>query len=208
MGQVTVRALGAGDWSLVAELFGARGACGGCWCMWWRVARGGREWELRKGARNRDALRAAIEAGQVHAVVALADGEPVGWCSLGPRGDFPRLENSRVLRSEPVPGLWSVVCFFVPTPWRRSGVARALLAGAVELARDAGASALEAYPVVPKGTPVPAAFAWTGVPSLFERAGFVHQRRPDETRPIYRLRLRRDAEAGVEGPGAAPRPAK
>ena len=27
------------DWDDLARLFGARGACGGCWCMWWRLAR-------------------------------------------------------------------------------------------------------------------------------------------------------------------------
>lgn len=32
--------LTAEAWSDFEELFGRRGACGGCWCMWWRFARG------------------------------------------------------------------------------------------------------------------------------------------------------------------------
>jgi hypothetical protein len=24
-------------WHDLEQLFGTRGACGGCWCMWWRV---------------------------------------------------------------------------------------------------------------------------------------------------------------------------
>ena len=27
-------------WSDLEQLFGARGACGGCWCMWWRLSAG------------------------------------------------------------------------------------------------------------------------------------------------------------------------
>ena len=26
-------------WADLEELFGENGACGGCWCMWWRLKR-------------------------------------------------------------------------------------------------------------------------------------------------------------------------
>src|SRR5215203_724128 len=102
-GALEVRALERTDWKTVAELFGENGACGGCWCMWWRVERGGKTWDEAKGAKNRARL---VRSGSVHAMLALADGEAVGWCSFGPRPSFPRLARSRVLQREAPENTW------------------------------------------------------------------------------------------------------
>jgi GNAT superfamily N-acetyltransferase len=154
--------------------------------MWWRVPKGGKTWEEAKGRRNRDRMRRLVRAGAVHAVLAFSGDEPVGWCSVGPRETFPRLETVKALR-RPVPeGTWSVVCFFIPARWRGKGVATRLLEAATKLAFEHGARAVEGYPVVPRGKTMPAAFAWTGVPALFERAGYGKLPGEGTTRPIYR----------------------
>ncbi|MEW6744718.1 MAG: GNAT family N-acetyltransferase [Planctomycetota bacterium] len=192
--RLQVRDLEPSDWAAVEELFGANGACGGCWCMYWRLERGGKLWEERKGAPNKGAFKKLITAGAVHACLAFAGEEPVGWCCAGPRSDFPRLERSRVLRTDADEHTWSVVCFFIPARWRGRGVATALLEQAVKLAKKRGAHALEGYPVrstKAPGSRIPAAFAWTGVPSLFEKAGFEDVTPAAGTRPIYRRELRR-----------------
>jgi GNAT superfamily N-acetyltransferase len=185
--KLRVRPLRRGDWKIVETLFTQRGACGGCWCMWWRVERGGRLWEFSKGEPNRRALKQRIEKDEVHAVLAFADGAPVGWCSFGPRTTFPRLETVKALRGRYPDDTWSIVCFFVPARWRGRGIATALLDAAAERAFQLGAGRLEGYPVVPKekSKPVPAAFAWTGVPSLFRKAVFRRRRRAASLRPIY-----------------------
>ena len=36
-------------WPDFERLFGANGACGGCWCMSWRIEKG-EKWEEVKGA--------------------------------------------------------------------------------------------------------------------------------------------------------------
>ena len=186
-----IRPVGRGDWKLVAQLFGDNGACGGCWCMWWRVERGGKTWEAAKGATNRQRLQRLLASDRVHAVLALDGEEPVGWCSFGPRASFPRLLNSRVLQrplaaaDEP---LWSIVCFFIAARRRGRGVATRLLAAAAARAFALGARTLEGYPVETRdGKPSPAAFAWTGVPPLFARAGFRRIARSAGMRPIYVL---------------------
>ena len=50
---IFTRPLSCDDWTTVAALFGTNGACGGCWCMWWRRPRGGKLWEECKGAKNK-----------------------------------------------------------------------------------------------------------------------------------------------------------
>ncbi|MCW5729386.1 MAG: GNAT family N-acetyltransferase [Alphaproteobacteria bacterium] len=183
-GSYELRALRPGDWPLVERLFGSNGACGGCWCMWWRLPRGGKAWEAAKGEGNRRALQRLVEQGACRAILAFQDGEPVGWCSFGPREDFPRIANSRKLRrARPAP--WSVNCFFIDRAHRKRGLSGLLLAAASEAAFRAGASAIEGYPVLPRDGDFPGTFAWTGLPGAFERAGF---RRMDEdagARAIY-----------------------
>lgn len=175
MSDWTVRALAAGDWPVVEALFGPRGACAGCWCMYWRLA-GKAAWEAGKGEGNRAAFRALVESGGATGVLAFGEGgEAVGWCAVGPRAGFERVERSRALSRAGVgEGTWSLNCFYIPAKWRGRGVARALLAGAVELAFSRGAAEVEAYPVPPpaSGGRVPATFAYTGPLTMFEAAGF------------------------------------
>ena len=192
--RLSVRDLTQDDWPILAALFGERGACGGCWCMYWRV-RGGVTWEKNKGASNRRAFRGLVQSGAVHGCLAFAAGEPVGWCNLGPRGDFSKLQRSRVLRGagldEERDNVWAVTCFYIPAAWRRQGIATRLLLHAVDLARRSRAPALEGYPVRSDTRRVPAAFAWTGVPTLFRRAGFREVTPKGGSRLIYRKTLGR-----------------
>ncbi len=185
--ELVIRPLTSDDWPQLARLFGANGACGGCWCMWWRVPKGGKTWDEAKGAKNRDRFRRLVKAGKVHGVLAFAGEEPVGWCAFGPRADFPRIQSVKALRGEAEAATWAVVCFYIPSRWRGRGVASALLAAATKQAFALGARKVEGYPVVPKeeDKEIPAAFAWTGVPVLFERAGYAERERPATTRPIF-----------------------
>lgn len=105
-------------------------------------------------------------------MVAYVDGMPVGWCGLGPHGEFERLVRSRTIPPPHDPSTWSVVCFLVRPGFRRRGVATALLEGAAEYACRAGAPSIEGYPVDAEGQRVDATFAYVGTTSLFERVGF------------------------------------
>lgn len=181
-----MRALTRADGPLIERLFGTHGACGGCWCMLWRAPYGGARFAADQGEPNRRALLDGIAAGRVHGVLALRDGAPVGWASVGPKADFPYFARSRVLHDPaPDPRTWSVTCLFVPARERGAGIATALLRGAVALARRAGAARLEGYPVEPRAGRVPAAFAWTGVPALFAAVGFRPAPRPPGARAIW-----------------------
>ncbi|HEX8693813.1 MAG TPA: GNAT family N-acetyltransferase [Longimicrobium sp.] len=171
-------------WADLEELFGARGACGGCWCMWWRLPRS--QYTEQKGEGNRRALRALVDSGRVPGILAYADGRPVGWCAVEPREAYPALERSRNLRRVDDEPVWSVTCFFVARGWRRRGVTARLLRAAVEHVRARGGRVVEGYPVEPRRDGVPGAFAWTGFASAFRRAGFVEAARRSDSRPVMR----------------------
>lgn len=202
--KVRVRPVRASDWELVEELFGERGACGGCWCMAWRLSR--KRWEAGRGPSNRRALKRLVETGAPPGVLALAGGRAVGWCSAGPRADFVALETKRSLATDGDEHTWSVTCFFVAKDWRRHGLGRRLLDGAVRLARAHGASRLEGYPAAPPraGGDLPAAFAWTGLPSVFEQCGFTRRGDAPGKRPFYVRSFRRRKSRRV-APDAARR---
>jgi GNAT superfamily N-acetyltransferase len=172
--------------------------------MAWRLPQ--KTWEARKGAANRRALKRLVGADRASGVLAFVrqetagtrgrgtaarrvarEGEPVGWCSVGPRADFAGLAARRSLATAWDERTWSVTCFFIAREWRGRGVAARLLEGAVALARARGATRLEGYPALPPraGGALPAAFAWTGLPALFERAGFEALDETPGKRPIY-----------------------
>ena len=171
---ISIRRVRPRDRAVIEALFGARGACAGCWCMHWRLERGGQLWREMQGEPNRRAFLKLLAANRVRAVIALADSEAVGWCSFGPRSDFPKLERSRVFhRASPSPDSWAIVCFFIKAGWRGKGIATALLTAATKEALGAGAAEIEGLPALhAEGRKLAAAFAWTGVPEMFEAAGY------------------------------------
>jgi len=170
-------------------LFGERGACGGCWCMWWRLDR--KTFDAGKGAKNRRAMKKVVDSGEVPGILVYRSGVPIGWCALAPRERYPRLARSRVLAPVDERPVWSVVCFFVAKPWRRRGITRALLEAAVAWAGEHGARIVEGYPVVARRGAMPDAFAYTGLPGAFEKAGFREVARRSPSRPIVRREIRR-----------------
>lgn len=129
--------------------------------------------ELPLAARHRSALmRERVREGPAPGMLAYIDGEPIGWCGIGPRSEFTRLQRSRTIRAVDDLAVWSVVCFLVRPGFRRRGVAAALLAGAVAYAKECGAPALEGYPVDSAGARIDTTFAYVGTTALFEPAGF------------------------------------
>jgi GNAT superfamily N-acetyltransferase len=174
-------------WDDLLGLFGARGACGGCWCMYWR--RSAADYERGKGRGNREAFRRLVARGEAPGVLAYAGGLPIGWCAVAPREAYPRLERARVLKRIDDTPVWSVVCLFVAKQHRRRGVSIALLQGAAEFAASRGARILEGYPVEPRHGPLPDPFVWTGTAAAFRAAGFREAARRSPTRPIMRRTL-------------------
>jgi GNAT superfamily N-acetyltransferase len=179
-------------WDDIAEFFGEAHGELGCWCQYWRKSSS----EYRKGgAGSGEAnLRPQVQQGPTPGMLAYSDGELVGWLGLWPRQDFERLVRSRTIPKIDEKPVWSIVCFMVKVGHRRKGVSKALLEGAIGLARNEGISTLEAYPLDPEGTRVDVNFGYVGFTHMFEEAGFVRIMETDsksarKTRWLMRLDL-------------------
>ncbi len=187
MAELTFRPVTPERWGDLERLFGPHGACDGCWCMWWRLKRS--EFARQHGQANRRALKAIVEAGRVPGILAYRGAEPVGWCSVAPREEFPVLDRSPTLKRVDDRPVWSIVCFYAAPSERGRGISRSLIEAAVEHARRGGAQAVEAYPLDPQAAKAFVLEAFTGVESTFHNAGFSEVARRSPRRSIVRRYL-------------------
>jgi GNAT superfamily N-acetyltransferase len=166
------------------NLFGARGACGGCWCMFWKLPN--KDYQLLTGDGTHQMQKSLVEQGVTPGILAFEDGVPVGWIAVEPRSEYPRLARSRVLKPVDQAEVWSVTCFFTARSHRRKGVTVELLQQAIKFVDSKGGKIVEGYPVEAKDRNAPAPFVYTGLPGAFLKAGFVEVARFSATRPIFR----------------------
>jgi GNAT superfamily N-acetyltransferase len=179
----TFSSLTRGNWDDLVALFGDKGACGGCWCMYWRSKAS--DYNRLKGEGNKKAFR-KLAMKTSPGIIAYADGQTAGWCAVAPRSEYVRLEKSRVLKPVDDQPVWSISCFFIHKEFRNKGLSKQLLSSAVDFAVSNGAKIVEGYPVELKTGKMPDVFAWTGFSKTFIKAGFKEVERRSEGRPIMR----------------------
>lgn len=182
----TFKPLAPARWNDFEILFGNNGACGGCWCMTWRLAP--KDFREKKGAGNKRAIRKLVESGRPPGILAYAGREAVGWIAVAPRAEYIRLQGSKVLAPVDDQPVWSVSCFFVRKDFRNHGLTIQLLDAAAEFARKQGAKIIEGYPY-DLSEKMPPPFVWTGLAASFTKAGFIEAARRSKTRPIMRKKI-------------------
>ena len=173
-------------WDDFVTVFGQNGACGGCWCMYWRTH--SKDWASKIKEPNRLAMKALVDSGREPGLIAYVDGAPAAWVSVGPREDFPTLNNSRILKAVDDQPAWGIVCFFIHRNFRRKGLMRPLIDAAVEYAHSKGAKIVEAYPTEPEKK-MESSSLFMGVIDPFIEAGFVEAARRSPNHPVMRLIL-------------------
>jgi GNAT superfamily N-acetyltransferase len=141
-----------------------------CWCLTYRLTSS--EFNSLRGQERPDRLRRLCEQDIAPGVIAYVDGEPAGWCAMGPREEMGRLRRSRTIqRLDDLP-VWSIVCFVVKVGYRKQGLSLHLLQGAIDYAASLDVGMLEAYPIETDGQRVGSTFAFVGTTNLFASAGF------------------------------------
>ena len=127
-------------------------------------------------------MAALAERPAAPGLVAFAEGEPVGWIAVGPRGEYARIEASRATPRVDGVDVWVVPCITVRTAYRGKGITLPMIRAAVGYAAGQGAPAVEAYPRADDGR-VGDDSAYFGTEAMFRRAGFARVRGPLANRP-------------------------
>jgi predicted GNAT family acetyltransferase len=182
---LTFEPLTKANWKIFVQLFGTKGACGNCWCMYYRlkpqVFKAGK---LNDG--NKNAMKEFVWAGLPAGIMAFYKEEPIAWCAFAPREDFIKLENSKVHKRIDNETVWSIPCTFIAKNYRKKGVSLALLKGVIDYAKANGIKIIEAYPTIPTQEKLPDSFAWIGLYKSFEKAGFKIVDQTSKYRPMVR----------------------
>lgn len=117
-----------------------------CYCMETHRHHTDEEWSSRTGADNRADMQRMIVDGQVTALLAYADGAPVGWCNYGETTRLSGVMSKLNLDAAEHAGVGSISCFVIAAPYRGHGLATRLLDAAVDRLKAKGMNAVEAYP--------------------------------------------------------------
>ncbi|MBN8995664.1 MAG: GNAT family N-acetyltransferase [Rhizobiales bacterium] len=168
----------AATWPRFEAFFSGPGAPKHCWCMVWR--RTSEEAKLQDGADRKRMMKARVEAGTPVGLLASIGEQTVGWVSIGPRESHRNLGGPPAEEGERI---WSLACFYVPRRFRGQALVRRLIVGAVDHARSAGATLVEAYPV-DEDAP---SYRFMGFVGTFLDAGFHPAGRAGVRRHVMRL---------------------
>jgi GNAT superfamily N-acetyltransferase len=173
------------NWTKFVKLFGENGACGNCWCMYYRLSKNDfAEGKIDEG--NKRAMKEIVWANKAAGLLGFYEGEAIAWCAFAPREDFMKLERSRVHKRIDNLKVWSVPCFFIHKDFRRNGISVELLKGVIKYAASIGIEIIEAYPAIPTKEKLPDSFLWIGLYKSFERSGFEIVDRTSKNRPMVR----------------------
>lgn len=183
--QLTFEPLNKENWPKFVQLFGEKGACGNCWCMYYRLAKTDfNEGKVNDG--NKDAMHELVKENKPTGIMGFYEDEPIAWCAFSPREDFIKLQKSRVHKPIDNEKVWSIPCFFIDKKFRRLGVSIEMLKGIIRYAREMNIRIIEAYPTIPTQEKLPDSFAWISLYKSFQRTGFEIVDRTSKNRPMVR----------------------
>lgn len=192
---VTLVPANEAPWEDLQAVFGTRGNGARCQCQRYRLQPGESfgSFPVEERAHR---LRMQTDSGhpesaETSGLVAYLDVTPVGWGAVAPRSSYDGLRRAfRVpwdgRDEDPADAsVWAVTCLFTRAGHRKRGVSRALARAAVDHARERGARALEAYPILT--TDVIAEELHVGTARTYADAGLVEVARPSRRRAVMRI---------------------
>ncbi len=134
------------------------------------------------GPRRRAEMTRLARRRRAPGLLAFEGEAPVGRIAVAPRGEFARVDASRVTPRFDDLDVWVIPCITVAKVARGRGLAVRLIAAAVAHAGEHGAPAVEAYPRAGAAR-TGDDNAYFGTEPLFRRAGFRVLRGPIEGLP-------------------------
>src|SRR4051812_19070394 len=116
--QLTFEPLTEKNWNKFEELFGNKGACGNCWCMFFRLKRADFD-EGKIDGGNKQAMQNLVYRNEPTGLLGFYRERPIAWCAFAPREHFIKFEKSRIHKRIDDKSVWSIPCFFIDKHFRR-----------------------------------------------------------------------------------------
>lgn len=174
-------------------IYGTRGVRVVCRCQRYKL---GRKESFRGGTaaglrlRQLEQARCGRPGKPTSGLVGYLDDEPVAWCAVEPRADYPGLvrvfrvpwdgrDEDRTDRS-----VWAITCLYTRAEYRGRGISRVMAAAAVGFASDNGAAAVEAYPITHGALTDE---RHVGTPATFRAADLRDVHQPSPRRLVMRI---------------------
>jgi GNAT superfamily N-acetyltransferase len=184
------------SWPDLQAIFGVNGYPGHCYCQHFKIR--DQDWRAASDADRRDRLREQTQCGDARAsattgLVGYLGTEPVAWVAVEPRTGYPRLPWVRTVwagrrEDKADDSVWAVTCFVTRTGYRKRGITYAMAAATIDFARERGARALEAYPMIIRpGEEITWGELYVGTRQVFADAGFTEVSWPSPRRVVMRV---------------------
>ena len=194
--QLSIIPANQASWADLQAVFGTADYPGMCYCQHYKTR--DCHWSSLSGEERHRRLREQTRCDNPRArttsgLVAYLGPEPVGWVAVEPRTAYPRLPKVRTVWSgrqedKTDDGVWAVTCFVTRKGYRKRGITYALAAATVGFARDQGARALEAYPMITSpGKEITWGELHVGSRQVFADAGFTEVSHPSPRRVVMRM---------------------
>jgi len=186
------------EWSDIQAIFGDHGWPHTCQCQWFKLPAkqfSAASWQQLEQLQRETTHCGEPSADATTGLVAYLDDEPAGWVAVEPRVNYVRMRAQRIPwlgrdEDKSDPDVWAITCFVTRIGFRGRGLMAELTAAAVAYARDRGAAAIEAYPLIVRpGERLGWGELFVGARSVFDAAGFTEVSRPSERRAVMRLAL-------------------
>jgi GNAT superfamily N-acetyltransferase len=202
--QLTIVPANEASWDELAAIFGNADYPGLCQCQRLKVP--GWIWRDSTLEERIAMFRVQTACGKPDAaatsgLVVYVDGEPAGWVAVEPRTAYPKLRTSRIPWSgrdedKNDDGIWAVTCFAVRKGYRGRGLTYPLARATIDFARERGARALEAYPMITQpGREITWGEVHVGTRQVFEHAGFEEVSHPTVRRVVMRIDFEQEGDA-------------
>jgi ribosomal protein S18 acetylase RimI-like enzyme len=145
-----------------------------CYCHFYEVPPA-IDWPSLTALQNRIAMQSRIAVGEMEGYLAYEGASVVGWLNVQPRHRLPHCFERMGVEPPPITCLPSeaavIVCFVIAPTYRRRGVARSLLSGAIHSLAARGFRLVDAFPFK-AGDSQDAADHYHGPLSLYLAHGF------------------------------------
>ncbi|MGS1108313.1 GNAT family N-acetyltransferase [Achromobacter anxifer] len=156
----------------------------GCYCNCFYADRCQKPWKDWTAAENRAAVARLIQDRKMWGYLAFSGNQAVGWCGAGPKRAIPIFGGGLQDEDEHI---GAITCFVVAPAFRKQGIARQLLRGALQDFSAMGLGIAEGNPRPSAETDAQSHF---GPVSLFYSEGFeFHMDDPSDGSVIVRKRL-------------------